>query len=29
MEGYLNPILLNEHNNWLKEFNKKILEGVL
>lgn len=29
MEGYLNPILFNEHNNWLKEFNKKILEGVL
>ena len=29
MEGYLNPILINEHNNWFKEFNKKILEGVL
>ena len=29
MEGYLDPILLNEHNNWLKEFNKKIIKGVL
>ncbi|MCK4338923.1 MAG: RecQ family ATP-dependent DNA helicase [Candidatus Cloacimonetes bacterium] len=29
MEGYLNPILLNEHKNWFKTFNKKIVKGVL